>query len=229
MKDILIIEDNEEMGTLLSDFLKYEGFETLLCEDAEKGLTALENEKFRLILLDVMLPGINGFETCTRIRSRLNIPVLMMSARTDDSSKIAGYNTGADDYIEKPFSVPVLTAKIKSLLSRSSTPDSSSLITACGITVDIASRRVTQNGREITVTGKSYDILCYLIQHPGEVINKDTLFSQIWGNDCFSEPSTLNVHIRWLREKLEKDPKNPEIIKTVWKVGYIFGEESDEH
>lgn len=229
MKDILIIEDNEEMGTLLSDFLKYEGFETLLCEDAEKGLTALENEKFRLILLDVMLPGMNGFETCTRIRSRLNIPVLMMSARTDDSSKIAGYNTGADDYIEKPFSVPVLTAKIKSLLSRSSTPDSSSLITACGITVDTASRRVTQNGREITVTGKSYDILCYLIQHPGEVINKDTLFSQIWGNDCFSEPSTLNVHIRWLREKLEKDPKNPEIIKTVWKVGYIFGEETDEH
>ncbi|MCQ2464814.1 MAG: response regulator transcription factor [Oscillospiraceae bacterium] len=229
MKDILIIEDNEEMGTLLSDFLKYEGFETLLCEDAEKGLTALENEKFRLILLDVMLPGMNGFETCTRIRSRLNIPVLMMSARTDDSSKIAGYNTGADDYIEKPFSVPVLTAKIKSLLSRSSTPDSSSLITACGITIDTASRRVTQNGREITVTGKSYDILCYLIQHPGEVINKDTLFSQIWGNDCFSEPSTLNVHIRWLREKLEKDPKNPEIIKTVWKVGYIFGEETDEH
>lgn len=229
MKDILIIEDNEEMGTLLSDFLKYEGFETLLCEDAEKGLTALENEKFRLILLDVMLPGMNGFETCTMIRSRLNIPVLMMSARTDDSSKIAGYNTGADDYIEKPFSVPVLTAKIKSLLSRSSTPDSSSLITACGITIDTASRRVTQNGREITVTGKSYDILCYLIQHPGEVINKDTLFSQIWGNDCFSEPSTLNVHIRWLREKLEKDPKNPEIIKTVWKVGYIFGEETDEH
>jgi len=229
LKDILIIEDNEEMGTLLSDFLKYEGFETLLCEDAEKGLTALENEKFRLILLDVMLPGMNGFETCTMIRSRLNIPVLMMSARTDDSSKIAGYNTGADDYIEKPFSVPVLTAKIKSLLSRSSTPDSSSLITACGITIDTASRRVTQNGREITVTGKSYDILCYLIQHPGEVINKDTLFSQIWGNDCFSEPSTLNVHIRWLREKLEKDPKNPEIIKTVWKVGYIFGEETDEH
>lgn len=227
MKDILIIEDNEELGILISDFLKRENLTTTLCPDAESGLKVLASGQYRLILLDVMLPGMNGFETCAHIRKTTNIPVLMMSARTDDESKISGYDTGADDYIDKPFSIPVLTAKIKSLLRRndiSASRDTAS-VSACGITLNTSTRKVTHNGQEIPVTGKSFDVLSYLMQHQGEVISKDILFNEIWGSDCFSEPSTLNVHIRWLREKLEKNPKQPEIIRTVWKIGYIFGEE----
>lgn len=225
MKDILIIEDNEELGKLVSDFLKREELSTVLCSDAEKGLEMLENEQFRLVLLDVMLPGKNGFETCRIIRRDSSMPVLMMSARTDDGSKISGYDTGADDYIEKPFSIPVLTAKIKSLLRRTVQPEQQTL-SSHGITLNLSSRKVLIGGEDAGITGKSFDVLHALMKHEGEIMNKDRLFDEIWGSDCFSEPSTLNVHIRWLREKLEEDPKNPVLIRTVWRVGYIFGDEN---
>lgn len=225
MKDILIIEDNEELGKLVSDFLKREELSTVLCSDAEKGLEMLEREQFRLVLLDVMLPGKNGFETCRIIRRDSSMPVLMMSARTDDGSKITGYDTGADDYIEKPFSIPVLTAKIKSLLRRTVQPEQNTL-SSHGITLNLSSRKVLIGGEDAGITGKSFDVLHALMKHEGEIMNKDRLFDEIWGSDCFSEPSTLNVHIRWLREKLEEDPKNPVLIRTVWRVGYIFGDEN---
>lgn len=225
MKDILIIEDNEELGKLVSDFLKREELSTVLCSDAEKGLEMLEREQFRLVLLDVMLPGKNGFETCRIIRRDSSMPVLMMSARTDDGSKITGYDTGADDYIEKPFSIPVLTAKIKSLLRRTVQPEQQTL-SSHGITLNLSSRKVLIGGEDAGITGKSFDVLHALMKHEGEIMNKDRLFDEIWGSDCFSEPSTLNVHIRWLREKLEEDPKNPVLIRTVWRVGYIFGDEN---
>ena len=225
MKDILIIEDNEELGKLVSDFLKREELSTVLCSDAEKGLEMLEREQFRLVLLDVMLPGKNGFETCRIIRRDSSMPVLMMSARTDDGSKITGYDTGADDYIEKPFSIPVLTAKIKSLLRRTVQPEQNTL-SSHGITLNLSSRKVLIGGEDAGITGKSFDVLHALMKHEGEIMNKNRLFDEIWGSDCFSEPSTLNVHIRWLREKLEEDPKNPVLIRTVWRVGYIFGDEN---
>lgn len=225
MKDILIIEDNEELGKLVSDFLKREELSTVLCSDAEKGLEMLGREQFRLVLLDVMLPGKNGFETCRIIRRDSSMPVLMMSARTDDGSKITGYDTGADDYIEKPFSIPVLTAKIKSLLRRTVQPEQNTL-SSHGITLNLSSRKVLIGGEDAGITGKSFDVLHALMKHEGEIMNKDRLFDEIWGSDCFSEPSTLNVHIRWLREKLEEDPKNPVLIRTVWRVGYIFGDEN---
>lgn len=223
MTDVLIVEDNLELGTLLVDFLRRERLSAELCQSGEDGLERLESHKYRMVLLDVMLPGLNGFESCSLIRSKLNIPVLMMSARTDEESKLSGYQTGADDYIEKPFSVPVLTAKIKALIRRSRSEDKQE-ISVCGISLDPASRSVTRNGEKVIITGKTFDILHYLMKHKGEVVQKDTLFDEIWGTDCFSEPATINVHIRWLREKLEEDPKNPQIIKTVWKVGYILGE-----
>ncbi len=224
MIDILIIEDNQELGILISDFLKREGFLVQWCETAEQGLDFLEQSRCKLVLLDVMLPGMDGFETCNQIREKANVPILLMSAKTDDKSKLLGYEVGADDYIEKPFAIPVLVAKMKALMRRSyELHEDRQILSECGITLDYKARTVTQNGKEIAVKGKEFDVLYYLMKHTGEVVDKDTLFDEIWGSDCFSEPATLNVHIRWLREKLERDPKKPELIQTVWKVGYKFG------
>lgn len=224
MIDILIIEDNQELGTLISDFLKREEFLIRWCETAEQGLNFLRQSRCKLVLLDVMLPGLDGFETCNQIRAKANVPILLMSAKTDDKSKLLGYEVGADDYIEKPFAIPVLVAKMKALMRRSyELHEDRQILSECGITLDYKARTVTQNGKEIAVKGKEFDVLYYLMKHTGEVVDKDTLFDEIWGSDCFSEPATLNVHIRWLREKLEKDPKKPELIQTVWKVGYKFG------
>lgn len=224
MIDILIIEDNQELGILISDFLKREEFLIQWCETAEQGLDFLEQSRCKLVLLDVMLPGLDGFETCNQIREKANVPILLMSAKTDDKSKLLGYEVGADDYIEKPFAIPVLVAKMKALMRRSyELHEDRQILSECGITLDYKARTVTQNGKEIAVKGKEFDVLYYLMKHTGEVVDKDTLFDEIWGSDCFSEPATLNVHIRWLREKLERDPKKPELIQTVWKVGYKFG------
>ena len=224
MIDILIIEDNQELGILISDFLKREEFLIQWCETAEQGLDFLEQRSCKLVLLDVMLPGMDGFETCNQIREKANVPILLMSAKTDDKNKLLGYEVGADDYIEKPFAIPVLVAKMKALMRRSyELHEDRQILSECGITLDYKARTVTQNGKEIAVKGKEFDVLYYLMKHTGEVVDKDTLFDEIWGSDCFSEPSTLNVHIRWLREKLERDPKKPELIQTVWKVGYKFG------
>lgn len=224
MIDILIIEDNQELGILISDFLKREEFLIQWCETAEQGLDFLEQSRCKLVLLDVMLPGMDGFETCNQIREKANVPILLMSAKTDDKSKLLGYEVGADDYIEKPFAIPVLVAKMKALMRRSyELHEDRQILSECGITLDYKARTVTQNGKEIAVKGKEFDVLYYLMKHTGEVVDKDTLFDEIWGSDCFSEPATLNVHIRWLREKLERDPKKPELIQTVWKVGYKFG------
>lgn len=224
MTDILIIEDDPEMGELVRDFMVKEGFSVKLCADAETALTLLDGEECRVVLLDVMLPKMNGYETCTAIRSIRNIPILMMSALTDEESKLLGYETGADDYIDKPFSVRVLTAKIRALMKRGTAESSSTgLLQSCGVELDTVSRRVTAGGKELKLNAKEFELLRYLMQHEGEALSKDELFNAVWGCDCFTEPSTVSVHIRWLREKIENNPNSPEIIQTVWKVGYRFG------
>ena len=224
MTDILIVEDDREMGGLVKDFMENEGFSVRLCTAAEEALELLCTEKAGLILLDVMLPGMNGYETCAAIREKQDIPILMMSALTDEDSKLLGYETGADDYIDKPFSVRVLTAKVKALLKRNNTTDEGDTLSFYGIDLDPASRRVIKDGVELKLNAKEFDLLQYLMEHKGEAVRKEELFNAVWGFDCFTEPSTVSVHICWLREKLEKDPNNPEIIKTVWKVGYRFGD-----
>jgi DNA-binding response OmpR family regulator len=224
MTDILIIEDDPEMGELVRDFMVKEGFSVKLCADAETALALLDGEECRVVLLDVMLPKMNGYETCTAIRSIRDIPILMMSALTDEESKLLGYETGADDYIDKPFSVRVLTAKIRALMKRGNAESSSTgILKSCGVELDTVSRRVTSGGKELKLNVKEFELLQYLMQHEGEAVSKDELFNAVWGYDCFTEQSTVSVHIRWLREKLEKDPNSPEIIQTVWKVGYRFG------
>lgn len=224
MTDILIIEDDSELGQLVSDFMKKEGFSVQLCSSAEEVLVLLKGEAFRLVLLDVMLPAMDGYEICSEIRKKQDIPVLMMSAQTDEDSKLLGYDTGADDYIDKPFSVKVLTAKVRALMKRKAPTEAGRVVSSCGISLDTASRRVTLGGRELRLNAKEFELLQYLMEHEGEAVGKEELFNAVWGADCFTEPSTVSVHIRWLREKIEQDPNSPKLIQTVWKVGYRFGD-----
>lgn len=222
--DILIIDDDPELGKLLSDFLIKEGFSIRLCADAEKALGLFEKESFRLILLDVMLPNMDGFETCSVIRDKSNIPILMMSAKNNESEKLLGYETGADDYIDKPFSIKVLYAKIRVLLKRcNEAVVEADVLREEGVVLDCNSRRAMVDGKECQLNVKEFELLKYLMSNPRRAIDRDELFDNVWGNNCFTEPSTVSVHIRWLREKLEKDPNSPQIIQTVHKIGYRFG------
>lgn len=229
MTDILIVEDNEELGALIRDFLIRDGFTVTWKTTGEDGLSALKEEKFRLMLLDVMLPGFDGYETLRILRKDLGLPVIMMSAKNDDQSKILGLDVGADDYIEKPFSFPVLSSKIKAILRRNYVAsEERKELSYKDIKVDLDDMTVRKGDKVIPVNGKELDILIYFLKNPEKVIHKEVLFNAVWGTDCISEMSTLTVYIRWLREKLEDDPKNPEYIHTVWRVGYKFGGESSK-
>lgn len=229
MTDILIVEDNEELGALIRDFLVRDGFTVTWKTTGEDGLSALKEDKYRLMLLDVMLPGFDGYETLRILRKDLGLPVIMMSAKNDDQSKILGLDVGADDYIEKPFSFPVLSSKIKAILRRNyDTSEERKELSYKDIKVDLDDMTVRKGDKVIPVNGKELDILIYFLKNPEKVIHKEVLFNAVWGTDCISEMSTLTVYIRWLREKLEDDPKNPEYIHTVWRVGYKFGGESSK-
>ena len=229
MTDILIVEDNEELGALIRDFLVRDGFMVTWKTTGEDGLSALKEDKYRLMLLDVMLPGFDGYETLRILRKDLGLPVIMMSAKNDDQSKILGLDVGADDYIEKPFSFPVLSSKIKAILRRNyDASEERKELSYKDIKVDLDDMTVRKGDKVIPVNGKELDILIYFLKNPEKVIHKEVLFNAVWGTDCISEMSTLTVYIRWLREKLEDDPKNPEYIHTVWRVGYKFGGESSK-
>lgn len=227
MTDILIIEDNEDLGQLITDFLKKEGWTVEWATSAEDGLLLLEKESFKLLLLDVMLPGKDGFEALSEIRKSRNLPVLMMSAKTDDDSKILGMEIGADDYVDKPFSIPVLTSKIKALMRRTyEITEEKEILSAEGITVDVSARKVYKGDDLIDVKGKEFDLLVYLMQNRGKALRKENIFNNVWGESCFSELSSLGVYVSWLRDKIEDNPREPKLIKTVYKVGYQFGETS---
>ena len=229
MTDILIVEDNEELGALIRDFLVRDGFTVTWKTTGEDGLSALKEDKYRLMLLDVMLPGFDGYETLRILRKDLGLPVIMMSAKNDDQSKILGLDVGADDYIEKPFSFPVLSSKIKAILRRNyDASEERKELSYKDIKVDLDDMTVRKGDKVIPVNGKELDILIYFLKNPEKVIHTEVLFNAVWGTDCISEMSTLTVYIRWLREKLEDDPKNPEYIHTVWRVGYKFGGESSK-
>ena len=225
MTDILIIEDNEELGTLISDFLRREGWSVTQSGTAEEGLALLEKETFKLLLLDILLPGKNGFEALSEIRKTRNMPVMIMSAKSDDESKILGVEIGADDYVEKSVSIPVLTSKIKALMRRSyDVAEDKQILSAGEISVDVGARTVYKNDKQIDIKGKEFDLLVYLMERRGQALKKETIFNAVWGESCFSELSSLSVYISWLRDKIEDDPKNPKYIKTVYKIGYTFGD-----
>lgn len=221
MTDILIIEDNKEITDILCDFLKLEGYSVKVCNTGEQGLEFFEQEKARLVILDIMLPGIDGFSVCKRIREHSNTPILIISAKTEKEDKLNGLILGADDYIEKPFDIDILIAKIQGIFKRRY---QNSELTAGDIRLDKQRRIVYRKGKMLSMTTKEFDLLQFFMENSGKTLSKELIFNKIWGFDSFSELQTLTVHIKWLREKIEEQPKAPKHILTVWGVGYRFEE-----
>ena len=219
MTDILIVEDNKELANLLGDFLRLENYTVSVAETGEKALSLYEKYGARLVLLDIMLPGMDGFAVCSKIRENSNTPILIVSAKTEKDDKINGLILGADDYIEKPYDIDILLAKISGIFKRRFFIDE---VTDGDLTLNKESRTVYKNGRMLDVTAKEFELLLLLIENKGKMLSKEFLFNSVWGADSFSEPQTLTVHIKWLRQKIEDDPKNPQRILTVWGKGYRF-------
>lgn len=217
MTDILIVEDNKELGSLLCDFLKADGYSVYLAESGENALRFFERESVRLIVLDIMLPGMDGFAVCSKVREEHNTPVIIVSAKVAKEDKLAGLILGADDYIEKPYDIDILLAKIKGIFKRRYESD---ILVDNNLKLDKLRRVAFYNNKELTMTAKEFDLLLLLMENKGKTLKKDWIFDKIWGLDSFSEPQTLTVHIKWLRQKIEEDPKDPKRIITVWGVGY---------
>ncbi|WP_342430356.1 response regulator transcription factor [Neobacillus sp. FSL H8-0543] len=227
MKKILIIEDEKSIAELERDYLEINGFATDIVLTGDLGLQRALTQEYDLILLDVMLPNINGFEICKKIRSVKDIPIIMVTAKKEEIDKIRGLGLGADDYLVKPFSPNEMVARVKAHLSRyerlsMKQNNESQGIYIRGLFIDRSSRRVFVNNQEVTFTTKEFDVLTFLALNPNQVLSKDHLFERIWGYDGNGDVSTVTVHIRKLREKIEHDPSNPEYIETVWGSGYRF-------
>ena len=219
MIDILIVEDNRELAELLCDFLRAENYMVSIAATGERALALYEKYGARLIVLDIMLPGPDGFALCEKIRRKSDVPILIVSAKTTKEDKLKGLLNGADDYIEKPYDIDILIAKIKGIFKRRYSLDE---ITDGELTLNKENRTVYRNDTQICMTSKEFDLLLLLLDNKGRTLSKEFIFNHVWGSDSFSEPQTLTVHIKWLRQKIEADPKNPQKILTVWGVGYKY-------
>ena len=219
MKDILIVEDNITLSGLLKDFLEKENYTVDVASSGEEALSLFQLHGARLVVLDIMLPGMDGFFVCKKIREQTDVPILVVSARVDKEDKLKGLMLGADDYIEKPYDIDIMLAKIAGIFKRKYARDE---ITLGDITINKASRTVCKNGVPIEMTSKELELLTLFLENPGKTLTKEYLFGEIWGGYSESEQQTLTVHIRWLRQKIEDDPTKPKRIQTVWGVGYKY-------
>ena len=219
MTDILVIEDNEELREVLADFLRNEGYTVSCVGDGDKALALYEKYGARLLVLDIMLPGASGMRILNKVREKSNTPVLMVSAKLGKDDKLSAIVNGADDYIEKPYDIDILIAKIKGIFKRRLATDE---FTDGNITLDVVHEQILKNGKIVDATAKEFELLKLLMENKGQTLLKPYIFSTVWGSDSESEAQTLTVHIRWLREKLEDDPKNPKKIITVWGKGYRY-------
>ena len=227
MNKILIVEDEEAIADLEKDYLELSGFEVEVANDGETGLEKALNEDFNLLILDLMLPGVDGFEICRQVRDSKNTPIIMVSAKKDDIDKIRGLGLGADDYMTKPFSPSELVARVKAHLARyerlvGSAAEANKVIEIRGLKIDTTARRVWVNGEEKNFTTKEFDLLTFLASHPNHVYTKDELFSEIWDMESIGDIATVTVHIKKIREKIEMDTANPQYIETILGVGYRF-------
>ena len=227
MSRILIIEDEESIAELEKDYLELSGFEVEMENQGDTGLNRALTEEFDLLILDLMLPGVDGFEICKRVREEKNTPIIMVSAKKEDIDKIRGLGLGADDYMTKPFSPSELVARVKAHLARyerligSGSPQNE-IIEIRGIKIDKTARRVYVNGEEKNFTTKEFDLLTFLAQNPNHVFTKEELFSKIWDMESIGDIATVTVHIKKIREKIEYDTAKPQYIETIWGVGYRF-------
>lgn len=219
MLDILIVEDNAEIGTVLCDFLRKDNYTVSVVDSGEKALALWEKYGAKLIVLDIMLPGMDGFAVCSKIRETSNTHILIASARTEKDSKLKGLNLGADDYIEKPYDIDILLAKIKGIFKRKYAMEE---IVEGNLRLNTVQHSLYVNDSKVEVTEKEFELLKLLIENKGVTMKKEFLFNSVWGSDSDSEIQTLTVHIKWLREKIEEEPKKPNHIITEWGVGYRF-------
>lgn len=227
MSRLLIIEDEESIAELEKDYLELSGFDVEIETNGKVGLERALKEEFDLFILDLMLPEVDGFEICKRVRKVKNTPILMVSAKKDDIDKIRGLGLGADDYITKPFSPSELVARVKAHLARyerliGSTTVENEIIEIRGLKIDKTARRVYVNGEEKQFTTKEFDLLTFLAQNPNHVFTKEELFNKIWDMESIGDIATVTVHIKKIREKIEKDTAKPQYIETIWGVGYRF-------
>ena len=225
MKRILIIEDDVDIAELERDYLQLNGYTAEIVQDGVLGLKKAMTGMYDVIVVDLMLPQKDGFEIIREIRKKLEIPILVVSARNDDIDKIRGLDFGADDYLTKPFSPAELIARIKSHIKRYERLKGhtiSEIIAHKGLEISIASHKVMVNGKPVQLTTKEYDLLFFLVSHPNIVFTKAHIFDTIWGDACYGDNATVAVHIQKIRKKIEKDPSNPEFIETLWGTGYRF-------
>ncbi|MCI8669595.1 MAG: response regulator transcription factor [Lachnospiraceae bacterium] len=227
MSRILIIEDEESIAELEKDYLELSGFEVAIENSGDVGLKRAMAEEFNLIILDLMLPEVDGFEICRQVREKKNTPILMVSAKKDDIDKIRGLGLGADDYMTKPFSPSEMVARVKAHLARyerliGTGTQENDMIEIRGLKIDKTARRVYLNGEEKIFTTKEFDLLTFLAQNPNRVFSKEELFSKIWGMESVGEIATVTVHIKKIREKIEYSTSKPQYIETIWGVGYRF-------
>lgn len=217
--DILIVEDNKELAELLCTFLRAEDYTVSVAPTGERALELFSQYGAKLVILDIMLPGMDGFTVCSKIRKESNTPILIVSARTEKEDKLTGLSYGADDYIEKPYDIDIMLAKIRGIFKRRYALDEIS--DGC-LRLNRISRTVYKNDKPIAMTAKEFDLLLLLMENKGRALKKEYIFNQIWGSDSFSEQQTLTVHVKWLRQKIEDDPRHPQIIQTIWGVGYQY-------
>lgn len=218
-RKILIVDDDTDLSDIICDFLRGCGYGTSHATDAEEAFRLLGSQRFSLVLLDINLPDATGFEICSELRRVSQVPVIFASARTAEDDRITGFDTGGDDYLPKPYSMKELLSRINALMRRVYGCED---ISFGDVKINAGSRTVTKGGRKIELANREFDLLLYLCRNKNTAVSKDKLISEVWGAFSEVEPSTLTVHIRWLREKLEDDPAAPVHIKTVWKLGYML-------
>ncbi|NLD47342.1 MAG: response regulator transcription factor [Clostridiaceae bacterium] len=229
MKRIIVVEDDPSIAELLQDYLEVNGFGVTICGNGIDGLKAINENDYDLIILDVMLPGLDGFEILKSIRDEKNVPVLIVSAKKEELDKIRGLRLGADDYITKPFSPGELVARVNSHIAKyerfktkfgNGNNSSSSILSIRGLEIHKDSRRVFVNNKEVNMTQKEFELLLFLAQNPDRVYGRDELFDKIWGFDSLGDAATVTVHVARIREKIESTPSDPQYIETVWGAGY---------
>lgn len=227
-KRILIIDDDEDLSFIISEMLESYDYDVTCVEDSKEAFLLLSENVYHLILLDINLPDSTGFEICKELRKVSTVPVIFASARTSETDRIMGFDIGGDDYLPKPYSMKELLSRINALIRRSyGFSDMKKSVNFGDVLVNIAARSVTKKGEVVALSLREFDLLSYLCRNKNTAISKENLLSEVWGAFCEVEPSTLTVHIRWLREKLEDNPAHPAFIKTIWGVGYML-EVTDE-
>lgn len=222
-KQILIIDDDEDLSFIISEMLESYGYSVTCATNSERAFELLSEHTYHLILLDINLPDTTGFELCKELRRISTIPVIFASARTSETDRITGFDIGGDDYLPKPYSMKEMLSRVNALIRRTyGFNEEEKIVTFGSVSVNITARKVEKNGVPISLSLREFDLLAYLCEHKNTPVPKDKLLMDVWGTFSMVEPSTLTVHIRWLREKLEDDPAKPKFIKTVFKVGYML-------